>query len=110
MLDTSKDVLFIVLAFCVLWLTVFISWLLFYLIKVFRSASKTIDKTQETIKMIDDFVNSLKEKITKSTSHLLLLGELAKQGMSFMDKRMHSNSDDDNQESRPKRKKRATKK
>lgn len=94
MLDTSKDVLFIVLAFCVLWLTVFISWLLFYLIKVFRSASKTIDKTQETIKMIDSFVNSLKDKINKSTSHLLLLGELAKQGMNFMDKRMHGGDED----------------
>ncbi len=80
MLETSKDVLFIILAFCILWLTIFVSWLLYYLIKMFREAGKAIDTAYE-------FIDSLKEKLEKSTSHLLLIAELLKKGMDFMKER-----------------------
>ena len=52
MLETSKDFLFIVLAFCILWVTIFISWILFYVIKIFRNSSKAVEMVQEAI--IDD--------------------------------------------------------
>ena len=84
MLETSKDVLFIILAFSILWLTVFISFILFYIVRIFRTAGKIISRTEETISKVDDLVDFLKEKIGKSTSHLILLAELVKQGMSFI--------------------------
>ena len=90
MLETSKDVLYIVLSFCVLWLTIFLSWLLYYIIKVFRNANKAINKTWETVEKIDDFVDVFKEKLNRSTSNLLFLAELAKQGMEFMRRKKES--------------------
>ena len=87
MLETSKDVLYIILAFSILWLTVFISFMIYYLIKIFRSADKIISRTENTISKVDDLVDFLKDKIKKSTSHLILLAELIKQGMKLLQDR-----------------------
>ena len=84
MLETSKDVLFIISAFSILWLTVFISFILYYIVRIFRIAGKIINKTENTISKIDDLVDFLKSKIGKSTSHLILLAELIKQGMNLI--------------------------
>lgn len=95
MLETSKDFLFIVLAFSILWLTIFISWLLYYIIKIFRNTSRVIDRVNETISKIDSFVDLVKAKVEKSTSHLVLLGEIIKQGMDFMERKKEKPSAED---------------
>lgn len=87
MLETSKDFLFIVLGFCALWLTIFFSWLMYYIIKIFRSTSHIISKATEVLDKIDDFIESIKAKAEKSASHLVILGELAKKGIDFMEKK-----------------------
>ena len=87
MLETSKDVLYIILAFSVLWITVFLSWLLFHLIKIFRSTGKIINKATETINKIDNFVDIFKAKLESSTSNLMLLADLARQGVAFIGKK-----------------------
>jgi len=42
LIESSKDLLYIVLAFCLLWLTVFLSWLLYYLIAIVRDAEHLV--------------------------------------------------------------------
>ncbi|MCD4705531.1 hypothetical protein K8R61_00430 [bacterium] len=93
MLETSKDVLYIILAFSILWLTVFISFILYYIVRIFRTAGKIINKTENTISKIDDLVDFLKSKIGKSTSHLILLAELIKQGMNLVQDKKDDSSD-----------------
>ena len=114
MLETSKDFLFIILAFCILWLTIFVSWILYYVIRIFKNTSSVIGKAQNTVEKLDEFIESFKHKVEKSTSGLLILGELAKQGMSFMEKRKSYKEDkdiqDDTQEDEPKKKRRIFKK
>ncbi|MBT4277401.1 hypothetical protein HOD96_01500 [Candidatus Falkowbacteria bacterium] len=87
MLETSKDVLYIILAFCVLWLTIFLSWLMFYIIKIFRNTNKIINQATETISKVDRFVDAFKGKLESSTSNLMLLADLARQGMEFVGKK-----------------------
>ena len=63
MIDTTKDILFIVLAFCVIWLTVFLCWLFYYCIKILRDTSKVIDSIQDRLRGIEEAVHMVKEKI-----------------------------------------------
>lgn len=97
MLETSKDFLFIILAFCALWLTIFLSWLMYYIIKIFRNTSRVIDRANETVNKVDDFIDSIKARLEKSTSHLVLLGELVRKGMDFMEKRKEKYSTDESE-------------
>jgi hypothetical protein len=52
-IETSKDLLFVVLAFCVLWLTVFISWLLYYVIAIVRDAESLVRQVRGAVTKID---------------------------------------------------------
>jgi len=105
MLETSKDFLFIVLAFCILWLTIFVSWILYYVIRIFRNTSSVIGKVQDTVEKLDDFIENFKNKVEKSTSGLMILGELAKQGMNFVENRKCGKKDEDVQDEKPKKRK-----
>lgn len=77
MLETSKDVLFIVLALCALWLTVFSCWLLYYCIKILRDASKVIDSVQDRLRGIEEAVHMVKEKIENASSSMRIVVESA---------------------------------
>lgn len=75
MLETSKDLLNIVIAFCILWLTIFIAWFIYYLAMIMRQSFKIVKETRERLHKIDEVVKALKEKIEHSASYLLLIGE-----------------------------------
>lgn len=93
MLETSKDFLFIILAFCILWLTIFFSWILFYIIKIFKNSSRIIDKAQGVVDKADDFVETIKKRFDKSAAGFSFLGEMAKHGMDFVNKKCEEKAD-----------------
>ncbi len=105
MLETSKDFLFIILAFCILWITIFVSWILYYIIRIFKNTSNVISKVQETVEKLDEVIDRFKNKVEKSTSGLMILGELAKQGMDFMEKRKGGKEGEVEEEVKPKKRK-----
>jgi len=74
-IQTSNDLLLVVLAFCLLWLTIFLAWSIYYLAMIMRQVYFTIKEMRDRIKKVDQLLDSLKEKIDHSTSHLMLIGE-----------------------------------
>lgn len=87
MLETSKDFLFIILSFSVLLLTFCFAWLFYYIIKIIRDVSSSIDKMNDTTKKIDNLIKTLKDKLEKSASHFLIIGELIKYAMNYFSER-----------------------
>lgn len=75
MLETSKDILYLVIAFCVLWLTVFLCWLLFYFISIVGNVRKVIKSIQDKVEKIEAVIDLLKEKIEHSATYLGLIVE-----------------------------------
>ncbi len=62
MIETSKDLLYIVIAFCILWFTIFLCWMLYYIAMILRQANKMIKDWRERISRIEEFFASLKGK------------------------------------------------
>jgi len=88
LVTSSKDILFIVIAFCVLLLTIFIVWLLYYVIAVIRDARKVIKGMEEIVSKVESAVDFIKKKLDSSAGHIMILGEAVKQIMKFaMEKR-----------------------
>ncbi|MFA4941889.1 MAG: hypothetical protein WC582_04875 [Patescibacteria group bacterium] len=75
LIQDSKDLLYIVIAFCVLLFTVFSVWLIYYLAMIMRQAYKIVKETREKINKVDEVLKALKEKIEHSASYLVLISE-----------------------------------
>lgn len=65
-IESSKDILFVVLAFCALWFTVFVCWALYYVIGMLRDASFIMREIHDKIAAIDKAIGAVREKVETS--------------------------------------------
>lgn len=75
LIQNSKDLLYIVIAFCILWLTIFLAWFIYYLVMIMRQIFQIIREMRERIKKVDDAVKNFKEKFEHSASYLALISD-----------------------------------
>jgi CHASE3 domain sensor protein len=75
LIQTSGDLLNIVLAFCVLWFTIFVVWFIYYLAMMMRQAYKMTKEMHDRINKVDEIFQTVKDKIEHSASYLVLIGE-----------------------------------
>jgi hypothetical protein len=73
MLD-SKDVLFFVLAFCVLWFTLFLSWLIFQVARLLKNVNDVLAEAKDRLQDIERALLGMKERLEKATSIAVLVG------------------------------------
>lgn len=78
-IETSKDLLFVVLAFCAMWLTIFLSWLLYYVIVVIRDTKTLIRFTREAAEKIDALAHAAHEKMERSAASFTLIAQAVKE-------------------------------
>ena len=72
-ISNSQDILFIVLAFCALWLTVFLVWFLYYAVMTIKQGYEAVRQTKEKIDMVDEVITTIREKVTSTASYLTLI-------------------------------------
>lgn len=60
MLETSQDLLFVVLTVCVVFLTIFLCLALFYLIKLLKQTNETVTEVKEKIAQVTNVFSLLK--------------------------------------------------
>ena len=72
MIETSKDILFIALAFCAVFFTAFLCWLLYYLVAITRDAYNITNSIKKKIDLLDDILVTIKEKINHTANYLAL--------------------------------------
>lgn len=87
MLETSKDVLYIVLALCALWLTVFLCWVIYYVAMLLKQAYDFTKGARQTLIKFEALVDLVKSKLERSGSHLMLLVESVGQLTQYVIKR-----------------------
>ena len=75
MLENSKDLLYIVLSFAVLWITVFLCWLIYYLVSILRNANEMVEELRERFRGIEDAIRSIRDKMEHATSTLSFVSE-----------------------------------
>src|SRR5688572_7922929 len=78
-IETSKDLLYVVLAFCVLWLTVFLSWLLYYVIAIVRDAESLIKQVKGAVEKVDSLAHAVHEKMERSAASFSLVASAVKE-------------------------------
>jgi len=80
MFETSKDILFIAIAFCVVIFTFFFCWAFYYIVMMLKKAHSAIKEIsdlivsiKEKINRLEKLFNTVEEKIKNSASYLPLV-------------------------------------
>lgn len=73
LISNSQDILFLVLAFCALWLTAFMVWLLYYAVMSFKQVYQSVKQVKEKIQALDEIINLFRNKMTSTFSYLNLI-------------------------------------
>ncbi len=69
-MSSSKDVLYLVIAFCLLWLTLFTSLLLYYLITFAKRGKEMVDLIDKKVKKLAETLDFFRKKVEPTTSSL----------------------------------------
>lgn len=75
MLETSKDVLNIVIAISIFGIAFFLCWGMYYINMSLRQIFKAVQEMRERISKVDALIDAIKSKIDHSASYLFLIGE-----------------------------------
>lgn len=87
MLENSKDLLNIVIAFCVLWFTIFLCWMIYYMAMILKRVSNVMDVVTNTLQAVESFFDKAKEKVNSFGSTLSTLVDIGKKGFDFVQER-----------------------
>ena len=63
MIETSKDLLNIVLSISIVWITVFLCWALYYIIRTLHDLRSVSKNLRHTSTIFIDFLDELKDKL-----------------------------------------------
>ena len=86
-LETSSDILNLVLAFGVLWLVILLSWLLWHVIGIVRGVHATLEDFRNRLRAVDEVLQLIREKLESTSTYLGLLVDVVKEGVRwFRDK------------------------
>lgn len=83
MFSTSADILNLVLAVCIIALTVFLCISLFYLISSIRKTHRVIKMVEGGVSKAEAVINIVNDKIKSGGAYLMILGEVAKRAMDY---------------------------
>jgi ABC-type polysaccharide transport system permease subunit len=77
MLETSKDLLLIVIAFCLLWFTVFVCWAMYYLVVMLKDFARMTSSVREKLELVDNILKLVKQKLEKGSDHMAVIADSA---------------------------------
>jgi hypothetical protein len=108
-LDSTRDLLYLVLAIAVGWVAVFLCWALYELGKLLNQTNRMVAETEQKILRIERGVMAVKDRLESSVSYLGILAEGGKAVMSMIKNRMQDAGEEDEEEDASPKKKRKSK-
>ena len=84
MIITPQDVLYLVISFCVIWVTIFLCWTFYYLMRLLRTTSKIVDEFRTRLQALTETINYVRGKV----DHMSGLMTLATGGVSELVKKV----------------------
>lgn len=75
MIESTKDIFWLVLAFCILWFTLFLSWGIYYMAMILKEVRKVVGTVRQKIELIDGLLRAIKGKVEKTSGHVAMIAE-----------------------------------
>ncbi|MFH1523016.1 MAG: hypothetical protein ABIE43_04345 [Patescibacteria group bacterium] len=75
LIQSSKDLLYVVIAFCVLLSTIFLVWFIYYLAMIMRQVYGVIKDTREKVNKVSEAITEFKKKMEHGAAYLHLINQ-----------------------------------
>lgn len=75
---TPSEILYLVLSFCVLWLTAALFWFVWQAAQILRNVNSAVDEARERIEKIEGAITGIRARFDSMTAPASLLFEGAK--------------------------------
>lgn len=96
MIESTKDILFLALTLATVILTFFFAWFLYYLVSIIRQAHGVMKDVTTGIEKLHTILDSIKETINQSSSHLGLIVSAVRELTGLYSRRRQKKSEEDN--------------
>lgn len=63
MIESSKDILYVVLAFAALWVAIFLCWTLYYVGRLIKNANEVLEEVREYGGRLDEAVRVIRDRM-----------------------------------------------
>lgn len=63
LLTSSQELLYLVIAICLVWFTVFLCWLLYQAARVLQNANRVVESLAHKLELINDAVQYMRSKV-----------------------------------------------
>ncbi len=63
MIENSKDILYIVISFCIIWTTVFLCWMFYYVGKILKNTNQIIEEFRVRLQALSEAISYIQEKV-----------------------------------------------
>lgn len=73
MFETSKDILYLVISFCVLWTTVFLCWMFYYVMRLLRNANRVVEEFRVRLQALTEAINYIRGKVEHMSGLMTLV-------------------------------------
>ena len=77
LLESSQDLLYIVLSLSILWFTIFLCWLLYQAARALKNANDIIENVSQKLELISEGVQFMRDKVDSMSSHMGVIGKVA---------------------------------
>lgn len=68
MFGSSKDILYLVISFCVLWTTVFLCWMFYYVMRLLRNTNQIVEEFRVRLQSLTEAINYVRGKVEHMSS------------------------------------------
>lgn len=93
MFSTSIDILNLVLAICVAVLTFFLCWAIYYFVASVQRINRITKRIEAGVIKAEEVVNMAKDKLKNSSAYFMVLGEIAKKAMEYVQEKRTNSKD-----------------
>ena len=84
MFSTSSDVLNLVLSACLVSLTFFLCWAIYYFVSSIRTIHRLAVRIESGVIKVEEVIDIARDKLKNSAAYFMILGEIAKKAMEFV--------------------------
>jgi len=87
MFTSSLDILHLILTICILALTFFLCWSLYYFISSAQKIHNLIKRVESGVTKAEEVISVINNKLKSGSAYLMVLTEIAKQAIEFAKKK-----------------------
>lgn len=72
MIVSTKDILYLVISFCIIWATFFLCWTFYYLMRILRNANTIVEEFRVRLQTLSEAIDYIRGKVENMSSLMTL--------------------------------------